>query len=303
MTPIESIMLIAGLLVVGGAALWYLLITTEGVYLGRRVVIWLYDVYARRYDRIKNFDAEWEALMLARPILSVLHDVASPLILDVATGTGRLPLTLINEPDFRGHILGLDYSRLMLKVAAEKLAALEPAARWQVDLICQPAQALPFADETFDAVTCLEALEFMPDPNAVIAELVRVARPGALILITNRKGLGARLMPGKTQSGERLAARLRERFNLEDVTLSIWQVDYELVWAYKPGLLDPASDQADTPGNPVESLLRCPSCAKRTLIRVDRGNLHCKSCEAHLSVASDGIIEYNNARRSDSGMR
>jgi ubiquinone/menaquinone biosynthesis C-methylase UbiE len=300
MTLIESIALIAGLLVVGGAALWYLLITTEGVYLGRRVVIWLYDVYARRYDRIKNFDAEWEAIMLARPILTVLHEVASPLILDVATGTGRLPLTLINEPDFRGHIVGLDYSRLMLKVAAEKLAALEPEARWQVDLVCQPAQALPFADETFDAVTCLEALEFMPDPNAVITELVRVARPGALILITNRRGLGARLMPGKTQSGEQLAVRLRDRYNLEEVTRSVWQVDYELVWAYKPGLLEPALDQADAP---VESLLRCPFCAKHTLLRENRGNLHCNSCEAHLSVASDGIIEYNNARRSDSGMR
>jgi SAM-dependent methyltransferase len=191
----------------------------------------------------------------------------------------------------------LDYSRLMLSVAAEKLAAFEPTGRWQVDLIHQPAQALPFAGETFDAVTCLEALEFMPDPNAVIAELVRVARPGALILITNRKGLGARLMPGKTQSGKRLAARLRDRFGLEDVTLSIWQVDYELVWAYKPGLLEPALDHAD---DPIERILRCPFCAECTLIPVNRGKWRCKSCETHISRASDGIIEYSNARRNDS---
>ena len=122
MTTTGTLALIAGALAVG-AVLWYLLVTTEGVYLGRRVVIWLYDVYARRYDRIKNFDAEWETIMLARPILNALRTVERPLLLDVATGTARLPLTLVGEDDFRGHVVGLDYSRQMLRVAAEKLSA------------------------------------------------------------------------------------------------------------------------------------------------------------------------------------
>ncbi len=59
-----ALALIIAALIFGGLFVWWLLITTEGVYLGRRVVIWLYDVYARRYDRIKQYDAGWEAATL-----------------------------------------------------------------------------------------------------------------------------------------------------------------------------------------------------------------------------------------------
>ena len=44
-----------------GVLVWWLFIETEGVYLGRGVVIWLYDVYASRYDGIKEFSLwEWK---------------------------------------------------------------------------------------------------------------------------------------------------------------------------------------------------------------------------------------------------
>jgi hypothetical protein len=78
-----SIAAVAGLL-------WYLLIETEGVYLGRRVVIWLYDVFATRYDGIKEYEPVWEMLLLTQPIMAINGNDDDPLILDIATGTGRL---------------------------------------------------------------------------------------------------------------------------------------------------------------------------------------------------------------------
>ena len=293
MTPFGAAIVAAVLLAIGGAAAWYLLITTEGVYLGRRVVIWLYDLYARRYDRIKKYDAEWEALMLAQPILAALQGIKRPLILDVATGTARLPLTLIGEPTFGGHVVGLDLSRRMLAVAAEKLAACPGGAR--ASLIWQAAEALPFPDATFDAVTCLEALEFTADQDAVIAELVRVTRPGGLLLLTNRKGEGARLMPGKTQPGEAMAAHLRERFGLVEVTLRIWQVDYEQVWARRPtqsGTTVPQPESALAADGcfTIEAILRCPRCGAVAFIAVQSGALLCTVCEGRVPVAPDGVI-------------
>lgn len=285
MTLPGFITLLAVLVAISAGLIWWLFFATEGVYLGRRVVVWLYDVYACRYDSIKNYDATWEAATLARPILRALIDIPAPLILDVATGTARLPLTLLDQSAFNGTVFGLDYSRKMLAVAAEKLAPF----RRRYELIYQPAQSLPFEVDTFDAVTCLEALEFMPDPDTVIAELVRVARPGGLILITNRKGFDARLMPGKTQSTEALAALLRERFGLQRVVVEIWQMDYQLVWAYKPGARTPAPDHA------LEAVLRCPSCGQRALSRHDHA-LECISCGASVPIGADGVVEYASIR-------
>lgn len=280
------------LCVIGAA--WYLLITTEGVYLGRRVVIWLYDLYARRYDAIKKFDPEWDQTALVEPLLAALDDqgvapARRPLVLDVATGTARLPLALLASPAFDGYVIGLDYSRRMLEVAAEKLGAAPDAARAR--LLYQDARRLPFDDNTFDAVTCLEALEFMPDQNTVIAELVRVARPGGVILLTNRKG--RHLMPFKTQRSARLAERLVERFGLDAVRVEAWQVDYEQVWACKPGAPPPHGGAEGGPD--LWTLLRCPCCREKALIPLEAGQVVCTACEARTRRARKGtyaVIEY-----------
>jgi ubiquinone/menaquinone biosynthesis C-methylase UbiE len=284
---VEIFALIVVLTLLIAALLYWLLITTEGVYLGRRVVIWLYDVYARRYDGIKQYDTAMEAATLGRPLLRVLYKIPAPLVLDVATGTARLPLTLFGQPVFQGYVFGLDYSRQMLSVAAQKIEPIGP----RVQLIYQHAQQLPFDDDTFDAVTCMEALEFMPDPDAVITEMIRVVRPGGLILITNRKGGDAHLMPGKTQAGEVMVQKLRNLFGLEDVSLQIWQTDYDQIWAFKPG------QHTSAPEHALEAVLRCPKCGKRELTRQDDSALVCEACGARIPIGADGVIEYAEAVR------
>jgi ubiquinone/menaquinone biosynthesis C-methylase UbiE len=264
--------------------LWWLLIKTEGVYLGRRTVIWLYDVYARRYDAIKQFDPFGEEAYLARPILSRLGEVHAPLILDVATGTGRLPLALLQVPTFQGRIVALDLSRRMLTVAAEKLA---PYGN-RVVLLHHAAESLPFPDDTFDLVTCLEALEFMMDPRRVLRELVRVLRPGGLMVITNRQGRDATLMPGHTFLHARLERLLHDDLGLADVAIEVWQMDYRLVWAVKPG-------SSPSPGPlPLEEVWRCPRCGAVKLIPVE-GGWRCLSCEVRVPMGEDGVIEAQNS--------
>ena len=83
---------------------WWLIIETEGVYLGRRVVVGLYDLYAHRYDRIKQFDEHADLTLIAQPILSYVAPQDDPLVLDVGTGAGRLPLIMARNARFRGHV-------------------------------------------------------------------------------------------------------------------------------------------------------------------------------------------------------
>lgn len=223
--------LLAGLALVAG--IYWLAILTEGAYLGPPAVLALYDRYATRYDRTKGFDPDSEALFLGRPLSRAL--VATPstgqraVLLDVATGTGRLPLAVLRASPPGIEVIALDGSLGMLRAAQQKLVA------WpNIVFVHGRAERLPFASSQFDAVTCLEALEFMPDQVALLAELWRVLRPGGILVITNRIGWQSWLMPGKSMRPQALVA-LVESMGAIGVDYRPWQVDYDLLTAYKPG--------------------------------------------------------------------
>ncbi|MCB8924661.1 MAG: methyltransferase domain-containing protein [Ardenticatenaceae bacterium] len=209
--------------------LYWLLITTEGVYLGRRVVVWLYDITAHKYDGIKEFDEDAEQFFLIRPLLVRLRPIPNPLVLDVATGTGRLPGFLLDAPTFNGRVVGLDASRKMLSFAAEKLRPFGPRA----SLVQQVADKLPFADNQFDLVTCLEALEFFPSDTAALQEMIRVLKPGGTLLVTRRKGPDAKLFVGRYRNVQQFEAVLIS-LGMEEVHTNPWQEDYDQVFGRKP---------------------------------------------------------------------
>jgi ubiquinone/menaquinone biosynthesis C-methylase UbiE len=276
---------VLGIVALAALTYWQLDLA-EGVYLGRRVVIWLYDRFARRYDAIKQFTDYEEARFLGQPLASALRGLALPLVLDVATGTARLPLTLLRQPNFHGRVVGLDLSRRMLHQAAAKTASHQD----HLSLLWKDATGLPFRDAVFDAVTCLEALEFLPDMRVTLAEMTRVLRPGGIMMITNRVGPGARWLPGRTMGREKLT-RLLEAMSLQDVQIYAWQVDYDLVWARKPTAdATFAGLAADGGAVTLPRLLCCPRCGNTSLVR-EGAAYGCEVCGACYVIADDGVIE------------
>ncbi len=216
-------------LAIAVALAYWLLQVSEGSYLGERAVKALYEWGASRYDQVKQVLPQQDGLHLARPLLARLHDHAAPLVLDVATGTGRLPLALLRQWDFEGRVVGLDFSPGMLAVAQSKTSA----QRQRVGLVQSNALTLCVRDGAFDAVTCLEALELIANPDAAIAEIMRVLKPGGEVLLSNRVGLQARLLPGRTHRPHAFEQRL-SRLGLLQVQTRRWQADYDLVAARKP---------------------------------------------------------------------
>jgi demethylmenaquinone methyltransferase/2-methoxy-6-polyprenyl-1,4-benzoquinol methylase len=93
-------------------------------------------------------------------------------VLDVATGTGAVAAELIREKGCA--VVGLDQSPEML---AEARRQLGPEAR----LVEGTADHLPFADESFDAVTFTYLLRYVTDPAATLRGLARVVRPRGTI--------------------------------------------------------------------------------------------------------------------------
>ena len=260
-----------------GVAYW-LVVLTEGAYLGSRAVRFLYDWGAASYDRVKQFDPVDDAQSLALPLLRELRGVERPLVLDVATGTGRLPRALRRNLGFQGRIFGLDISFRMLQEARRKSALHEAGAMW----LWKDGQQLPFVDGCFDAVSCLEALEFFPNRRQALEEMSRILRSGGTMLISNRRGLDALLMPGRAFSAEGLRDLLQE-LGFEFVETRPWQTYYDLVWARKPGTL---SSRLDPPA--LEDLLTCVECGESALTLQSRG-LVCERCSA-LYPIKDGIV-------------
>jgi ubiquinone/menaquinone biosynthesis C-methylase UbiE len=261
--------------------LYWQLIVAEGAYLGRRVVVLLYDLYASRYDRVKQFDEKDEAWFLGEPLARALLFVPSPLVLDVATGSGRLPLALFRQHNFTGRIVALDLSRQMLRRAA----ASTDTHRDRITLLWQGATQLPFPNAVFDAVTCLEALEFLPDARATLVEMVRVLRPGGILLISNRTGPGVRWMPGRTFDRQALTTLLAS-LSLDEARVNTWQIDYDIAWARKPA----TTRTFDAAPSTLPELLRCPRCASETLTRKDRA-YGCDACGRRYPIANDGVVE------------
>ena len=107
--------------------------------------------------------------------LSVLH---AERVLETAAGTGIVTRALERSLSPRGSIVATDLNQPMLDHAAERL----PSSRvsWQK----ADAQALPFPDATFDAVTCQFGVMFFPDKARAFSEARRVLRPGGVLLFS-----------------------------------------------------------------------------------------------------------------------
>jgi SAM-dependent methyltransferase len=149
--------------------------------------------------------------------------------------------------------------------------------------IWAPAENLPFSDNSFDIVTCLEALEFMAQPEAVLKELVRVLRPGGLLLVSQR--INTRFMPGKTWSSGQVL-QLLEQNGIENPRAQIWQVDYRKVWGCKSGESNPIGSR------PLSEVVCCPNC-RNGMLKPDgmSSTWLCEACGKTAHKDADGVIE------------
>jgi ubiquinone/menaquinone biosynthesis C-methylase UbiE len=214
------------------ALLYWQLVLAEGAYLGSWAVRLVYGLGARHYDAVRAATQPAADATLRMHLAHALAGVASPQILDVATGTGRVPL-LLDTIAPRATIVASDLTPHMLAVARRKERAAGPN-RAPVGWLVGEAGTQPWADASFDLVTCLEALEYFPRPRRALAEMARVLRPGGALLVSTWPDGWARLLPGRAFTARGLAAEL-SRLGLVEIQAHPWQPgQYELVIATRP---------------------------------------------------------------------
>ncbi|HBK08586.1 MAG TPA: class I SAM-dependent methyltransferase [Acetobacteraceae bacterium] len=112
-----------------------------------------------------------------RLILRLAGPLQGQSVLDVGCGDGTLALDAVRSGAAR--VVGCDPDPRMIARAAEQAAR----AGADISLAVARSQALPFADASFDAVTCITVLAFVPDAAGAIREMARVLRPGGRLVI------------------------------------------------------------------------------------------------------------------------
>jgi SAM-dependent methyltransferase len=186
------------------------------------------------YDYFSRFMASSAAQLLDRLTLS-----PGDTLLDVACGSGQLALVAAA----RGvKVTGIDIATNLILAARGRAAAAGLDVRFDDG----DAEALPYPDASFDAVATLYGAMFAPRPERVAAELLRVCRPGGIVVMANWtkegfvgtmfKTIARFLMPPDMPSpllwgDERV---VRERFGAGVSDLRLTRVPYRFDYPFGP---------------------------------------------------------------------
>lgn len=101
-------------------------------------------------------------------------------VLDVGCGTGTF-VGLVAASPWPVRAVGLDYAPAMCAAASHKAA--QAGASQVARFTAGDSERLPFADASFDLITCSNSFHHYPHQQAVVSEMRRLLRPGGRLII------------------------------------------------------------------------------------------------------------------------
>ncbi len=137
----------------------------------------LFAPLPQRYDRLAEVlsmgqNKRWRTAMVDRVV-----GAGPPLVLDVASGTAGVAIQAVKRSG--SHVIGIDLTRDMLEQGLRNVAGAGLGER--VDLVNGRAECLPFPDAAFDGLMFTYLLRYVDAPQAALAELARVVKPGGVV--------------------------------------------------------------------------------------------------------------------------
>ena len=132
----------------------------------------MFDAVSKRYDVTNDVLSLGQDRRWRREVIDAVDPQPGELVLDLAAGTGTS-----SEPfaEAGARVVPCDFSIGMLTVGKQ--------ARPALPFVAGDGTRLPFADDTFDAVTISFGLRNIVDPAAGLREMARVTRPGGRLVV------------------------------------------------------------------------------------------------------------------------
>ncbi|GAB2497801.1 class I SAM-dependent methyltransferase [Promicromonospora xylanilytica] len=193
-----------------------------------------YDKTMNRAERLFGDTREWVCRQ------------ADGRVLEVAVGTG-LNLGLYPE---RVTLTGMDLSPAMLAAARERAAALGR----EVDLRAGDAQHLEFDDASFDTVVCTFGLCAVPDDRGAVDEMVRVLRPGGLLLLADHVVSTSPVIRALQAVAEVYSVRVQNEYFRRRPVLHVAAagLDIERHDRFTKGIVERLAARKPGPGGPLD---------------------------------------------------
>lgn len=132
----------------------------------------MFDGVARRYDLFNTVLSLGQVYRWRRATVDAVDPRSGQRVLDLAAGTGTSSAALAETG---AYVVASDISLGMLMQGRRQ----QP----QLDFVAGDALALPFPDDTFDAVSISYGLRNVEDTEAALREMLRVTRPGGRVVI------------------------------------------------------------------------------------------------------------------------
>jgi ubiquinone/menaquinone biosynthesis C-methylase UbiE len=139
--------------------------------------------------------------------LKLVQPKSGQSVLDIGCGTGH-NLAFFKELGLKA--AGIDASKPMLDIASQKLGT-------DAELYWGHAEELPFDNNSFDIVTLITVLEFVPDPTKVLKEAGRVARVQIYLGILNKISL--------LGINRRIMGKFRDSIYNRAKFYSVWEIE------------------------------------------------------------------------------
>jgi 2-polyprenyl-3-methyl-5-hydroxy-6-metoxy-1,4-benzoquinol methylase len=133
-----------------------------------------WDEWHRGRDALERRSALPEVAVWRELALRHLGDVEGLSVLDCGSARGGFSRVLAERG---AHVTAVDASAVAVELTRRQLQGAG-------EVVQADARRLPFDDDRFDAVVCLNTLNYVRPPQAVVSELVRVARPGGRLVAT-----------------------------------------------------------------------------------------------------------------------
>jgi demethylmenaquinone methyltransferase/2-methoxy-6-polyprenyl-1,4-benzoquinol methylase len=142
----------------------------------------MFDRTARRYDLVNDVLSLGQDRLWRKATASAVDAGPGELVLDLGAGTGTSTDAFTT---FGARAIASDFSIGMLRTGVQRRgdSGLSGGGVRGVTFVAGDALRLPFATATFDAVTISFALRNVNDTSAALREMLRVAKPGARLVI------------------------------------------------------------------------------------------------------------------------